>query len=116
MMRADKLVLIAGFLFGAPALPQNIVPIPAPSFPADLRQYLSLTDTQMPRADDRRLQSGWFLHATTHLAIADRDRRSKSKGSARSDGHRRPLCRDRIDPPGPCQSVDGLAWQVANLP
>src|SRR5437899_11812524 len=60
MMRADKLVLIAGFPFGAPALPQNVVPIPAPSFPADLWQYLSLTGTQMPRADDRHYNQAGF--------------------------------------------------------
>jgi len=49
MMRANKLVLIAGFLFGAPAgLPQTIIPNPPSSlFPSDLRQYLSLTDSQV---------------------------------------------------------------------
>src|SRR5713101_4985518 len=49
MMRAKKLVLIAGFLFGASAgLPQTIIPNPPSSlFPSDLRQYLSLTDSQV---------------------------------------------------------------------
>src|SRR5258708_28511950 len=51
MMRANKLVLIAGFLFSASAgLPQSIIPqprTPPAVFPGDPRQYLSLTDTKV---------------------------------------------------------------------
>src|SRR3989442_14756078 len=46
-MRANKLLVIAGFLLGAlPGLAQTFL-LPSPSFPADLKQYLSLTDAQV---------------------------------------------------------------------
>src|SRR5712692_6025186 len=84
MMRASKLVLIAGFLFSASAvLPQTIIPqprLPPSVFPGDLQQYLSLTGTQIAaimqmtadynQAASTKQQRIWQLQSE----IADLDR------------------------------------------